>query len=91
MSKPKPRPSLADKENPSWTKADFSAAKRVEDIPALAALTKRRPGQRGPQKAPRKVPVSLRVDQKVIEAFKATGEGWQSKMNEVLAKAAKNL
>ena len=89
--KRKPRPSLANKENPSWTKADFALAKRVEDIPALAALTTRRPGQRGPQKAPRKMPISLRLDQSVIDAFKATGEGWQSKMNEALAKAAKRL
>ena len=45
---------------------------------------KRRPGQRGPQKAPRKQAVTVRYDQEVIEAFRAGGEGWQTRMNEAL-------
>lgn len=39
---------------------------------------------RGPQKAPRKMPVSIRLDESIIEAFRATGRGWQSRLNEVL-------
>jgi uncharacterized protein (DUF4415 family) len=35
-----------------------------------------------------KQPVSIRLDQDVIEHFKAGGEGWQSRMNEALRKAA---
>ncbi len=34
-----------------------------------------------------KVPVSLRLDREVIEKFKATGPGWQTRMNEVLRAA----
>jgi uncharacterized protein (DUF4415 family) len=31
--------------------------------------------------------VTLRLDRDVIEAFRASGAGWQSRMNEVLRKA----
>ena len=85
----KPRPTLADKENPNWTAKDFAAAKRVEDFPELAALTKRKPGQRGPGKAPKKEPVSLRLDQDVVRHYRGLGAGWQSKINRDLRAAAK--
>jgi len=42
------------------------------------------PRVRGPQKAPRKTPVSLRLDDSVLAAFRATGNGWQTRVNEVL-------
>lgn len=32
--------------------------------------------------------ISLRVDADVLDHFKATGPGWQGRMNEVLRKAA---
>lgn len=41
----------------------------------------RLPGQRGSQKRPTKVPVTVRYSPEVIEYFKATGEGWQTRMN----------
>ena len=43
---------------------------------------------RGRQKAPTKKEVTLQLDERVIEHFKATGDGWQSRMNEALKKAA---
>lgn len=39
---------------------------------------------RGPQKAPRKTPVSLRLDEDIVAAFRATGRGWQSRINAAL-------
>ncbi|MEL6915906.1 MAG: BrnA antitoxin family protein [Pseudomonadota bacterium] len=45
--------------------------------------------QRGRPKAPvTKVSTTLRLDPDVIEAFKADGPGWQSRMNAALRKAA---
>lgn len=44
----------------------------------------RLPGQRGPQKRPTKVPVTVRFSPEVVEYFKATGEGWQTRMNDAL-------
>ena len=49
---------------------------------------KRRRGQRGPQKAPTKQLVSLRLDPDVLAHFRATGPGWQSRINAALRKAA---
>lgn len=34
-----------------------------------------------------KVAVSLRLDRDVVEAWKASGSGWQTRMNEALRKA----
>jgi len=44
----------------------------------------RRPGKRGPQKAPTKERISLRLSRDVVEHFRATGEGWQTRIDEVL-------
>jgi uncharacterized protein (DUF4415 family) len=41
---------------------------------------------RGPQKAPTKQLVSLRLDQEVLERFRARGPGWQGLINEALRK-----
>jgi len=71
-------------ENPEWTKADFAKAKRPED--ALSAATLK--NFRGPQKTPKKVPVSIRLDEIVIQYFKQIGPGWQSKINDLLVKVA---
>ena len=47
---------------------------------------KRLRGQRGPQKAPTKVPVSLRLNPDVLKYFKKGGKGWQSRINAALEK-----
>lgn len=39
---------------------------------------------RGPQKAPTKIPTSIRLDADVVAAFKAMGNGWQTRMNAAL-------
>jgi uncharacterized protein (DUF4415 family) len=85
----KVNPTLADKENPNWTKKDFASALRVEDIPALAHLAKRKPGQRGPQKTPTKTPVTLRLDPEVVRYYRDKGPGWQRRINSDLRVAAK--
>ena len=43
---------------------------------------------RGRQRAPLKVPVSLRLDPDVVEHFRATGRGWQTRINDTLRQAA---
>jgi uncharacterized protein (DUF4415 family) len=56
---------------------------------AAKALLPRR--GRGLQKAPTKRLVSMRLDAEVIEAFRATGAGWQSRLNEQLRTAVKRM
>jgi uncharacterized protein (DUF4415 family) len=73
-------------DNPRWTKSDFANAKSFSDaFPDLAKTIRRR----GPQKAPTKQPVSLRLSRDVIEYYKAKGEGWQTRIDDDLRKAAK--
>jgi uncharacterized protein (DUF4415 family) len=62
------------------------SAREVLPADLMKVLPKRRPGERGQQKAPTKQQVTLRLDRDVIERFRATGEGWQSRINEVLRK-----
>lgn len=43
-----------------------------------------KPRPRGKQKAPTKKVVTLRLSPEVVEKFKATGKGWQTRINDVL-------
>jgi uncharacterized protein (DUF4415 family) len=45
----------------------------------------RRPGR--PPKANPKASVTLRLDRDVVDRFKATGQGWQTRTNAVLKKS----
>ena len=42
------------------------------------------PGQRGTQKRPTKVAVTVRYSPEVVAYFKSTGEGWHTRMNDAL-------
>jgi uncharacterized protein (DUF4415 family) len=67
----------ADPDNPEWTDEDFARARPAKEVlpPALyEAAVKRRRGQRGPQKAPVKIAVTLRVDPEVLATTRAPGE-----------------
>jgi uncharacterized protein (DUF4415 family) len=81
MSNPKDDP-----DNPEWTAADFARARPASEMPEeLRAFF---PRTRGIQKSPTKIPVSLRLSPGVVEHFRATGPGWQSRIDEILKKAA---
>ena len=43
-----------------------------------------RPGHRGPGKKAKKVLLSIRYSPEVVEYFKSTGEGWQTRMDDAL-------
>ena len=51
------------------------------------ALAERRERLRGPQLAPTKQQVTLRLDPDVLAKFRATGPGWQTRANEALRAA----
>ena len=66
-------------DHPEWTEKDFAKAKPfAEALPELAASIRK---GRGPNKAPTKMLVSLRLSGKVLEAYKAKGPGWQSRID----------
>jgi uncharacterized protein (DUF4415 family) len=58
-------------------------------LAGLAALKKQR-GERGPQKSPTKVPTTIRFDADVLAALKASGKGWQTRVNEAVKDWLKN-
>jgi len=55
-----------------------------EENPALYAKIKKGVGERGSQKSPTKVPISIRVSPDVAEFFRAKGKGWQGRIDNVL-------
>ncbi len=64
----------------------FRPAAEVLDPELYAALREmnRRAGVRGPQKAPTKQVTTIRLSPEVMMAFKATGAGWQTRINDAL-------
>ena len=72
-------------DNPEWTQEEFDRAKPFAEVfPELAESIRR---TRGKQKAPTKQQVTLRIERGIVDAFKATGPGWQSRMEKVLKAA----
>ena len=72
-----------DSDNPEWTKEDFARSIRFKDLPESLQRTLSK-GKRGPQKAPTKVLVSMRLSRDVVQALRATGDGWQVRADEAL-------
>ena len=88
--KKRPQPARTDRDNPAWTRDDFVAARPAREVlpkDLVAVLPKRKPGQRGPQKAPTKIAVALRLDREIVEHYRASGAGWQTRINDVLARS----
>jgi uncharacterized protein (DUF4415 family) len=74
-------------DNPEWTRKDFAKARPfAEALPDLAASIRK---GRGPNKAPTKKLVSLRLSGEVLEAYKAKGPGWQSRIDDDLRRINK--
>lgn len=81
----KPRAPLTDDDGEvrTLTAEDFKHFKPARQMLApelFATLTK----VRGPQKAALKVPTTIRFDADVLSAMKATGKGWQTRVNEAM-------
>ena len=51
---------------------------------ALPSSLQQKLGVRGPQKAPTKERITIRLSRDVVERFRATGEGWQSRVDAAL-------
>lgn len=59
----------------------------AEALPELAEALRKRLGGRPRLERPKRA-INIRLDQDVIDKFKATGPGWQTRINDAL-KAAK--
>lgn len=88
MSK-KERPPMTDKDGEvrPLTREDFKGMQRLIDVyPEVVAAFKNMKNQRGrPISVAPKRPVSLRLSPEVVDYFKETGPGWQTRINSVLS------
>lgn len=73
---------VIDADNPATKDADWQNAIASKNWPDLQQQLVRR---RGPGKRPAKVAVQLRIPPDVLERWKATGPGWQTRMVERLS------
>lgn len=89
MSK-RSKPEMADTVNPEWGADDFARARPASEVlgelfgqAQAAEMLKPRRGR--PVAAAPKEQVSLRLDPAVLEAFRASGSGWQTRINGALS------
>lgn len=67
-------------ENPEWTAETTARAVPLSGLPkSLQAKLRGRPPSASP-----KVPVKLRLDPDVLAVLRATGAGWQTRVNAIL-------
>jgi uncharacterized protein (DUF4415 family) len=79
MSK-KPNPELIDEENPEWTDEMVKQSVRFSGLPdSLQAKLRGRP-----KAAVTKERITIRLSQEVVEQFRASGDGWQTRMDSAL-------
>jgi len=82
---PKPDPKLIDDENPEWTDEMFARARpAAEDMGEAFMEMGRRPGR--PKAVSPKEPVTIRLDAAVAQRLRASGKGWQTRVNDQLAR-----
>jgi uncharacterized protein (DUF4415 family) len=81
---------IIDDESPEWTEEDFARAKSIFEIPELADLAElvRKGGRPRLPGDVKKQRVTIMLDPDVLAHFKATGKGWQTRINAALRKAA---
>lgn len=67
---------------PEIDEALFEQFKPADEVvPDIVAQYR---AHRGPQKKPKKVPVSIRLSAEVVDYFRDQGLGWQSQIDDVL-------
>jgi uncharacterized protein (DUF4415 family) len=74
-----------DPDAPQWTPEDWARARPMREV--SPEIVERYLRSRGKQKKPTKVLVSLRLDSDLVDNLRASGQGWQSRANEMLKKA----
>jgi uncharacterized protein (DUF4415 family) len=79
-----------DPDNPEITDEQFARMRPAREVlppEFFEAIDEMRRARGRPKLETPKKLVSLRLDQDVVEKFRATGKGWQSRINDVLKRA----
>ncbi|MCJ2137801.1 BrnA antitoxin family protein [Methylobacterium sp. J-026] len=71
-------------DNPKLTEADLAALRPAREVPEVFKLLPKR-GRGRPRRADAKVNFTMRIDPALLDAYRATGDGWQVRMHEILA------
>ena len=66
------------------TTEDFKHFRPAAEILPSSLRAKLATRKRGPQKAPIKDRITIRLSKEVVEKFRATGEGWQVRVDTAL-------
>lgn len=69
------------------TAADFKAATRFSAVPKTLQGKLKAVRRRGPQKAPTKELISIRLSHDVLTRFRAGGPGWQGRIDAALKRS----
>jgi uncharacterized protein (DUF4415 family) len=78
-----------DNDNPEWTEADFANAKPFKEVfPEQHAALGRQGGR--PRLASPKVHIGLRLAADVVNGIKASGRGYNARVEQVLRDALAN-
>jgi uncharacterized protein (DUF4415 family) len=81
------KPSAPDRDNPVWGVKEFGRAKPAADVLPTAVASALGARRRGPQATPTKEAVSIRLDRDVLDTLRASGPGWQGRVNDALRQA----
>jgi len=69
------------------TAADMTRFRPAHEVLPAALQKTLGMRRRGPQKAPTKTATTLRLNTEALAAFKATGKGWQTRIDALLCEA----
>ncbi|VVD78748.1 hypothetical protein PFI31113_00996 [Pandoraea fibrosis] len=90
------RAAQSDPDSPPLTDTQLKKMRPAREVLTKAlgkertdALLKRR-GRPALPENERKVTLNMRADRDVVDAFKATGDGWQTRMNDALREYARS-
>lgn len=80
----KVKSTVIDDDSPAWTEENSARSRPFSKLPKSlqTKLAARKP--RGPQKSPTKISTTIRLSSEVIESFRATGTGWQTRIDSAL-------
>jgi len=73
--------SKIDNENFEWSAEELKKSKTFADLPASLKTKLASRKLRGAQVLPTKVSITIRLSTEVVEAFKASGSGWQTRID----------
>ena len=85
----KPNPELIDEEAPEATDQWFAKARPAKDVLSsllgeTAATEMLKPKRGRPRSDQPKMHINIRLDADIIESFRSTGTGWQTRLNNAL-------